>query len=56
LHAFGHPDQAEDMGVREFLGISYRMRAYDVNGHRVWGATARIIEQLVELARHSEPA
>jgi 8-oxo-dGTP pyrophosphatase MutT (NUDIX family) len=47
LAAFADPAQAEDLGERVYLGVTYRMRAYHVAGHRVWGATARIVEQLV---------
>jgi 8-oxo-dGTP pyrophosphatase MutT (NUDIX family) len=35
-------------GVRTFLGASYVMLEYPFEGHRIWGATARILYQLVE--------
>jgi 8-oxo-dGTP pyrophosphatase MutT (NUDIX family) len=49
LGAFADPSIREDLGEREFRGIRYRMHAYHVGGHTIWGATARMIEQLVGL-------
>jgi 8-oxo-dGTP pyrophosphatase MutT (NUDIX family) len=49
LTAFREHSIREDLGEREFAGIRYRMHAYHVAGHRIWGATARMVEQLMEL-------
>jgi len=38
-----------DMGEREWRGHRYRLHAYDVGDRNIWGATARIVEQLVGL-------
>lgn len=39
----------KDGGFREFLGFSYAMHEYHWAGRRIWGATARIIWQLLSL-------
>lgn len=36
-------------GEREFLGVRYQMHEYPYEGRRIWGATARIIWQLLGL-------
>ena len=36
-------------GVREFLGVRYEMHEYHWETRRIWGATARIIWQLLPL-------
>jgi hypothetical protein len=38
------------MGTRTWSGRAWTMRAYPYAGHRIWGATARILEAVVELA------
>jgi len=38
----------EDLGTRTWNGVPYSMRAYHYGPHRIWGATARILEALVE--------
>ena len=40
----------EHMGTRTWRGRAWTMRAYPFAGHRIWGATARILEAVVELA------
>ncbi|MEZ4401763.1 MAG: CoA pyrophosphatase [Kofleriaceae bacterium] len=40
----------EVLGVRQWDGRAWTMRAYPYQGHRIWGATARILEAVVELA------
>ncbi|MBK9070884.1 MAG: CoA pyrophosphatase [Myxococcales bacterium] len=40
---------AEFLGEREYRGVTYQMRAYHWQGHRIWGATARILEQVAQL-------
>lgn len=51
LDTFGDPAAAEDMGEREHWGIRYRLHAYRFGDHRIWGATARVLEALHELLR-----
>jgi len=31
--------------------VTYRLRAYHVGEHRVWGATARVLEAITDLLR-----
>jgi 8-oxo-dGTP pyrophosphatase MutT (NUDIX family) len=49
LSLFADPATAEDLGEREHFGVRYTMRAYPWGEHRIWGATARILENLTEL-------
>jgi 8-oxo-dGTP pyrophosphatase MutT (NUDIX family) len=49
LAAFFDRDAAEFMGEREWQGVRYQLRAYHHGDHRIWGATARIMESVVEL-------
>jgi len=49
LDTFADPATAEDMGEREHWGIRYRLHAYRFGEHRIWGATARVLEALHEL-------
>ncbi len=51
LAAFSDPSRAEDMGEREHWGIRYRLHAYPVGAHRIWGATARVLESLHDVVR-----
>jgi 8-oxo-dGTP pyrophosphatase MutT (NUDIX family) len=51
LAAFADRAAAEDLGERTLAGVTYRLRAYRVGEHRVWGATARVLEQIAELLR-----
>lgn len=51
LSAFADPSRAEDMGEREHWGIRYRLHAYPYGPHRIWGATARVLESLHEVLR-----
>ena len=48
---FADQATAEDMGEREHWGIKYRLHAYRFGEHRIWGATARVLEALHELLR-----
>ncbi len=41
------PDVYRSGGTREFLGVSYEMHEYHLASRRVWGATARIVWQLL---------
>jgi 8-oxo-dGTP pyrophosphatase MutT (NUDIX family) len=56
LAAFADPSRAEDMGEREHWGIRYRVRAYRHGPHRIWGATARVLEALHDVLRASSDA
>jgi 8-oxo-dGTP pyrophosphatase MutT (NUDIX family) len=35
-------------GQRTFLGVTYTMLEYQFEQHRIWGATARIVQQLLQ--------
>lgn len=48
LSAFADPSLAEDMGEREHNGVRYHLRAYRHAEHRIWGATARVLDGLYE--------
>ena len=37
------------IGVRQFGGTPFELLAYDYQERRIWGATARIVDQLVSL-------
>jgi len=50
LSIFFDRSTVEVLGVREWNGAKYTMRAYHYGDYRIWGATARILEALVELA------
>ncbi|HUS64532.1 MAG TPA: CoA pyrophosphatase [Kofleriaceae bacterium] len=51
LATFADRDAAEDMGEREHWGVRYQLRAYPYESHRIWGATARVLESLFDLLR-----
>jgi 8-oxo-dGTP pyrophosphatase MutT (NUDIX family) len=36
-------------GTRSFAGVQYEMHEYQWQAHRIWGATARIVHQLLTL-------
>jgi 8-oxo-dGTP pyrophosphatase MutT (NUDIX family) len=36
-------------GTRQFLGVTYDMHEYRFGEHRIWGATARIVHQVLAL-------
>ncbi len=48
--AFADRRRAEWLGTRTFRGMTYELRAYRSDGHRIWGATARVMEALVAAA------
>ena len=50
LARFFDRTDVEVMGTRTWRGRAWTMRAYPYQGHRIWGATARILEAVVELA------
>jgi 8-oxo-dGTP pyrophosphatase MutT (NUDIX family) len=45
------PERYAHNGTRTFLGVSYDMHEYRWEQHRIWGATARILHQLLSLVR-----
>lgn len=47
LAAFTDERIRRDLGEREWRGHRYRLHAYDVDDRNIWGATARIVEQLI---------
>jgi len=51
LDTFADPSTAEDMGEREHWGVKYRLHAYRFGEHRIWGATARVLEALHEVLK-----
>jgi 8-oxo-dGTP pyrophosphatase MutT (NUDIX family) len=51
LALFADRDAAEDLGTRTHEGVTYHLRAYHVGEHRVWGATARVLEAITDLLR-----
>jgi 8-oxo-dGTP pyrophosphatase MutT (NUDIX family) len=42
------PERYHQEGTRSFLGVHYAMHEYHFEEHRIWGATARIVYQLLE--------
>jgi 8-oxo-dGTP pyrophosphatase MutT (NUDIX family) len=46
LEVFADPRRAEIIGDREWRGHVYQLRAYLHEDRRIWGATARILEDL----------
>jgi 8-oxo-dGTP pyrophosphatase MutT (NUDIX family) len=51
LTALADPANYRCAGVREFLGVSYDMHEYRVAARVVWGATARMVCQLLDALR-----
>jgi 8-oxo-dGTP pyrophosphatase MutT (NUDIX family) len=49
LTALTDPTRYTHNGTRAFLGVSYDMHEYRWEQHRIWGATARILHQLLSL-------
>lgn len=49
LDPFFDRASAESLGEREWQGVRYHLRAYRHGEHRIWGATARIMEAVVDL-------
>ena len=50
LAALASPDHYSDGGEREFLNVRYRMHQYRWGEFQIWGATARIVHQLLALS------
>jgi 8-oxo-dGTP pyrophosphatase MutT (NUDIX family) len=49
LTALADPARYTANGTRTFLGVTYEMHEYRWEPHRIWGATARIVHQLMSL-------
>jgi 8-oxo-dGTP pyrophosphatase MutT (NUDIX family) len=49
LDELGAPERYTNAGVRTFLGITYAMHEYRWQEHLIWGATARMVHQLLAL-------
>jgi 8-oxo-dGTP pyrophosphatase MutT (NUDIX family) len=49
LDELRRPEAYRENGERTFLGVTYVMLEYQFGSHRIWGATARIIHQLLAL-------
>ncbi|HZS41202.1 MAG TPA: CoA pyrophosphatase [Polyangia bacterium] len=49
LDELGAPGCYTDGGVRSFLGITYAMHEYRWQSHVIWGATARMVHQLLAM-------
>lgn len=47
--ALADPGRYVSNGAREFLGVTYEMHEYRWEPHRIWGATARIVYQLMSM-------
>lgn len=54
LSLFADPGAAELLGTRDYRGIRYPIRAYAFERWRIWGATARVLEQLLGEIRLEE--
>jgi len=51
LALFTDRANAHDLGERTRDGVTYRLRGYDHGAHRIWGATARVLEAIADLLR-----
>jgi 8-oxo-dGTP pyrophosphatase MutT (NUDIX family) len=49
LALFRDRASAEDLGTRTWHGVAYTLRAYRHGEHRIWGATARVLEAIIDL-------
>lgn len=45
------PQVYQHNGTRTFLGYTYELHEYHWGTHRIWGATARILHQLLDVIR-----
>ena len=53
LSAMVDPARYTSNGSRTFLGVTYEMHEYRWEPHRIWGATARIVHQLMTILGES---
>ena len=49
LSALADPTRHVAGGERSFLGVTYAMHSYQWEEHRIWGATARMVHDLLTL-------
>jgi hypothetical protein len=49
IPALLRPEIYKENGERTFLGVTYTMLEYNFERHRIWGATARIVQQFLSL-------
>jgi 8-oxo-dGTP pyrophosphatase MutT (NUDIX family) len=49
LASLADPERYLSNGSRSFLGVTYEMHEYRWEPHRIWGATARMVHQLMAL-------
>lgn len=49
VSALADPKRYSSNGSRTFMGITYDMHEYRWEPHRIWGATARMVHQLLSL-------
>jgi 8-oxo-dGTP pyrophosphatase MutT (NUDIX family) len=49
LDELARPETHRADGTRELRGIVYVMHEYHLGGHRIWGATARMVHELLAL-------
>jgi 8-oxo-dGTP pyrophosphatase MutT (NUDIX family) len=49
LSALDDPEVFEDLGDVEREGRNYRLCAFKVEGRNIWGATARMVRQLLDI-------
>jgi 8-oxo-dGTP pyrophosphatase MutT (NUDIX family) len=49
LAALAAPGVFRDMGDVERAGRTYRLVAFEIAGRNIWGATARVVAQLLEM-------
>jgi 8-oxo-dGTP pyrophosphatase MutT (NUDIX family) len=49
--ALADPERYTTNGTQAFLGVTYEMHEYRWESHRIWGATARMVHQLMALLR-----
>jgi 8-oxo-dGTP pyrophosphatase MutT (NUDIX family) len=54
LHMLADPARYHDAGRRTWEGVEYVLHEYQIDAHRVWGATARMVYQLLELTRRTD--
>jgi 8-oxo-dGTP pyrophosphatase MutT (NUDIX family) len=47
LEALARPSIYVHQGTREYLGVVYTLHEYHWHQHRIWGATARMVHQLL---------
>jgi 8-oxo-dGTP pyrophosphatase MutT (NUDIX family) len=55
LDAIAEPTRYTTNGSRSFMGITYDMHEYRWEPHRIWGATARMVHQLLSLLGDAGP-